>query len=575
MNTPRKDIQTSTYGHLQDGDALRIPLKDIDPLPGGNIRKRRDPSARNNLRLAIRRAGGVTQSITVRINPDDSCRVQQIAGFGRLECSELEGYPDIPVLFKVANDRQALAMMFSENFDREDLSLADEIVAAQRFVSHYDGDYKLAAEHLNWSVKKLKGRLTLNQCTENVLEALRDKVISLGYAEILSAFTEVIQDGTLEKIIKENWSLEFLKERAGKANRWINHAIFDTADCASCPHNSDIQASLFDNTVGKAKCSNLVCYKEKTEESLLRQKADLEDSHGVVLLAIEKPLSDRNTVNIEAVGEDQFRSGCTGCVSNAVILQDGINRGSGTVKTNQCIDTDCYRKMSVAHSQPPVCSDKLSSTPSKAKSAASKSASSNASQKTPKAVTEKSKALLRSLSANHFSGNEHFKEAIAVASLMDITGLVNEYERWAPYLDGAKRLEPDFNKRVLQLYALSSTMIGQIKQAAYSAFLTEAGDQVSDPEALSILALAASPKGKEIAVSGWLPSKDLLKAYLKPGIVVVATKSGFAKHYDAIHGEQAFNKIAKNTKAVLIETIVRAEFDWSSYSPDDYIKCLG
>lgn len=568
------------YSHFKDGDTLRVPLSDIDPMPFGNIRKERDPQALHNLRMAIRQAKGVTNSVAVRINPDDPSRVQLILGYGRYECSQLEELIDIPAVFKVATDREAMAMMMSENIDRENLSISDEITAAQRFISFYDGDYELAAEHLNWPVKKLRGRLTLNQCSEKVLDALRRKDILVGHAEILSAFTPKLQDGTLETILKEKWNVEYLKERAGKANRWIKNAIFDTTDCSACPHNSDVQAELFDNTVGKAKCNNLVCFREKTDAELANRKAKLEEEHGVVLLAVEKPATDRNDVSAENVGEEQFLTGCTGCVSNVIIMQDGINQNAGELTQNQCIDTDCFRKMRLAHQETQQRSAS-NQAPAKGKvnAQASKSAKSKqaekkapATQKTPAGVIEQNKTRLRQLSANHFVQNDHFKESVAVSCLIEQSGFSRESKRWSAIVKTG--LSSSFNTRVLELYKLSPDDLSAVKQACFASCIEQSSAMGSDPTALMISALAADAKGRSIAVAGWAPSKELLQSYLKQGLLVIASKSGFDKHYDSLNGEGSFAKVAKDTKPNLIDAILRTEFDWSGFAPDDYIKCL-
>ncbi len=585
MNAPVLKDTFTNYEHLQDGDAFRAPLSDIDPFPGGNVRKRRDPAALNDLRQAIREANGVTQGVTVRIDPDNPSRLQLLAGYGRVECSRLEEYHDIPAVFKTADDKQALAIMLSENLDREELSVADEIIAAQRFISLYDGDYEAAAEHLNWPVKKLRGRLTLNQCSEEVIDALRDKKIAIGHAEILSAFTEKLQNGTLQKIVDENWKVEYLKERAGKANRFLKNAIFNTDDCKTCPHNSDIQASLFDNTVGKTKCNNLVCYREKTDGALEAKKSELEETHGIVLLAVEKPASDRNTVNPDVVGDNQFTTGCTGCMSNAVIMQDGINRDSGQVISNQCIDTECFRKMCGAHKKTNARDKSTQSKDSKGKTTGKASAKQSSSksttgkskkttQKTPNGVIENNKKTLRKLSAQHFDNNAHFREALAVASLIEQSGMSRDTKRWAKALPANKGLASGFNERVLQLYKLEADTLDLIKQTAYSAYLSDSSNLSADPVALTISALAADPNGKDISIAGWTATKEVLGAYLKSGISVIATKSGFASHYDTTHGENAFVKLCKGTKDTIIGDIIRTEFDWSSYSPDDYLNTL-
>lgn len=586
MNAQANNFPTPAidYTLLKDGDGFRAPIKDIDPVPWGNVRSKRDPVAFNDLRQAIKSSNGVTQGVTVRINPDDPTRLQLIAGYGRVEVSKLEGYADIPAVFKVADDKTAYAMMLTENFSRESLSIADEINSSQKFISYHNGDYEAAAADLNWTVNKLRGRLVLNQCTENVIEALRDGKIKIGHAEILSAFVPKLQDGTLEKIISEKWTVEYLKERAGKAVRLLKTAIFDTAGCSSCPNNSDVQAELFDNTVGKAKCNNLVCFKEKTDSTIAARKAELESEYGVVLLAIEKPESDRNTTSAEIVGEEQFNGGCTGCASNVVILKDGINADVGEVIHNQCIDTDCFRKMRIDISsskkvEKPLNKPTSESTKSDLKNNSAKAKSKDekgsniATQATTAAVIESNKKQLRTLGSVHFENDSHFKEAICVSSLVEHAGFSHDADSRFKHIVDIK-ISSNFNKRVMELYSLPSETLSTLKQACYAAFLSESKNQNSDPRELVINALATDEKGKSIAILGWNPTKDALNAYLKQGLLSIAKTSGFDEFYNSKNGENSFEKVAKKSKGELIDAIVNTEFDWSAYAPDDYLKCL-
>lgn len=564
------------YSELQDGDALRVPLSLIDPAPWGNIRKRRNPEAFANLRAGIRTAKGVTQGVTVRANPENPYRLQLLAGYGRVKAAGLEGFLDVPATIKVVDDKEAMAIMMSENLDREKLSIADEITAAQRYVSYYDGDYASAADALNWSVTRLRGRLALNQCSEAVLEALRDEHILLGHAEILSAFTHKLQDGTLAKIIAENWSVEYLKERAGKANRLLKNAIFNTDDCQGCSHNSDLQAELFSNTVGRARCSNLVCFKDKTDASLAVRKAELEEEYGVVLLAIEKPASDRNTVSSDAVGETQYSTGCIGCTSRVAIIQDGINADAGQVQTDQCIDTTCFRKMRNAANPVPKATSKGRA---KADKPASKSASPKnatpagktpATQKTPGTVIERNKDILRGISADFFAGNHHFMDAVATATLIHDAMQVKVAD--AISATGVK-LDTDFNNKVMELYALTPEKLAEVKKACFLGWMKTGGDLLRQ-RSLMLTALANDPSGKAVAQSRWAPTKEILAGYLKGGLIAIANKSGFAADYDKTHGEEAFKKVASGKKNALVDVMLNHTFDWSAYAPDDYMTQL-
>ena len=571
-------VELQDYSYLKDGDCIRAPLSVIDPLPCGNVRKKRNPVAFEALRNAIRMANGVTQGVTVRVNPDDPARLQLLAGYGRFEVSTLEGFDDIPAVVKVVDDKEAEAIMLSENLDREDLSIADEIVAAQRFISHYDGDYEAAAAQLGWSAKRLRGRLLLNNCTDVVLEALRNGDIVLGHAEILSAFVPKLQDGTLEKIIDEAWSVEYLKDRAGKANRWLKNAIFDKDDCASCQHNSDFQAELFDNSVGKAKCSNLVCYKAKTDEALEARKTEIEEEYGVVLLAIEKPAVDRNTVSAEVVGSEQFANGCTGCVSKVVILQDGINADAGSTQLDQCIDKDCFRSLKTKFAESKVTSKAPSG---KSKSAANKPTEGKvktgdesvttppATQKTPGTVLEANKAILRSVGADLLASDQHLMNVYSLASLIQHAGLTSIKESITNAIGFA--LPPSFSQQIVALQALSPDALAVALITCYTALLDHGG---TDDQSIVISALARNEKGLEAAVAAWVPTKDILKNYLKGGLEVIGNQSGLSEFYDAKHGDGAFNKEVKKGKAQLIEALLIEGFDWSGYAPDDYRACL-
>ena len=277
---------------LRDGDTLRVPIALLVDAPWGNVRRgERDPQKLAELRESIRRQG-VVQGITLRPNDDDNT-LEILAGYGRRQIAMEEGHEDIPAVIKRVGDKEGIAIGLSENLDRDDLSIVDEIEVAQRYISLFDADYEEATKILGWSERKLKGRLKLNDCAPPVMDALRQGKIKIGHAEVLCQFTEKLQTGTLKLVLDEGWSVDYLKERASKATRFLRHAKFDTAECQSCPHNSSVQTELFDNHIGEAKCGDLPCYREKTDAWIEARKGELEAEEGRVFLSVEKPDSDR------------------------------------------------------------------------------------------------------------------------------------------------------------------------------------------------------------------------------------------------------------------------------------------
>lgn len=563
-----------TYEHLKDGDGFSAPMSDIDLFASGNTRTRRKSKDWDDFCASIVRTKGVTQGVTVRLNPNDASRLELIAGYGRFQANELGGFEHIPAVFKDVGDKEAMAIMLAENNDREDLHIADEIRAAQDYVSLYDGDYKAAADDMGWPVDKLRRRIVLNKCTPNVLDALRDDKIALGHAEILSSFTAKMQDGTLQKITAERWTIDYLKERAYVATRPLASALFKTTDCNGCPHNSAVQASLFENTLGKDKCNNLVCFGKKTEQRLEELKTELGEAHEKVFISVEKPAAQRNTVSIEIVGEAQFTSGCSGCVDNAVILQDGINEDAGRVIENQCVKLSCFRKMVAAHAkqqadeqEAPAAKGGEGSKPAAA-TAKKKVAKKAAAQTTPVAVTALNRSALHKLSFETFKDDSRFREALFVANMaikLGSSALKAIEDTWKPSLD--------LKVAVMDLYKMPEKSLEKIKQSLFELFITHEGTPAINVCDLMIDALSDNESACDRAIESWKPTESLLNSYLLGGLVAIGKKSGYQRHYDKIHGKGSFGKVAKR-KSDLVKALLSEEFDWSLYAPDDYRKLI-
>lgn len=589
-NHSQKTIDLSL---VADGTAMNIDVSLIDDFPNGNIRKKRDPVAFEDLRNAIRRDGGITQAMTIRAHPDNACRAQLLAGYGRRAVALADNHVQVPVVVKVADDKQALSIMLSENAARESLSIADEIIMAQRFSSLYDGDHTKAAADLGWSEKRYRGRLLLNSCVEEVIDALRDKQIKIGHAEILSQFSEKIQEGTLKRIVKEGLTVEQLKALAGVATKKLSEAKFDQSECEGCQHNSQRQASLFDNSVGSSKCGNLVCYKSKTEAWLENHKQELKIDYHTVLLDIEKPKSDRNTLTEDDIGAKQLEQGCKGCVSNAAIITSSLDRHCGTVMDNQCIDSDCFRKMVAANKQENEKQHARSNDANKgqtvAETAGSKVGQKNkvqpkkdskvVTQKKPNIVIENNKNMLRELAVEQYASEPHFIEAISVSSLIEKAGIAQLSEKWL----GEQDVIPenmslgDFATRTLFLYQLDKCALNAIKSKASLHFMRHTNSQANSftsPRAFMIQAIALKERAIPLATEYWAATEEYLSGYLKGGVEVLAKKSGFIKAYDESKGEGAFSRLSKRSKPDLIKGILEFDFDWSEFAPYDYLELI-
>ena len=553
---------------LKDGECLRVPLAALVDAPWGNVRQgKRDPKKYAELLDSIK-GGGVTQSITIRPNDEDNT-LEVLAGYGRRQAAEEAGHSDIPAVIKRVDDREAMAIGLSENLNREDLSILDEIKISQSFVSLFDADYEEAANRVGWTERQLRARLKLNDCSESVLTALGENKIKLGHAEVLCQFVHKLQDGTLAKIIDENWTVDQLKERASKATRFLRHAKFDTKECESCPHNSSVQTELFDNHIGQAKCGNLPCYREKSDAWIQSRKAELEKEEGTVFLAVEKPESYRNTVSAEIVGETAFTEDCLSCVSRTRILIDGINKDCGTVTDNQCINLSCFRDKLKALAE-------QNATPSDAKKAGKKAVvKANAKGKAAtenkptlsSGMKEQARQFARTVIGQQLLENERYRLAVGLVGLSDMTGYKPQGKSLGMKTDGVNKL--------------AGLSVSELKEEIAKALThgTIGESDGTDRFGGTDVVLAASNHvdgARDKVIAAWKPTKEWFASYQKGAIRGFCKQKTveFDKAFDAIHGDGSFEKLMNKKKDEIISGILEASFDWSAIAPKELVDLV-
>jgi len=549
-----------------------LDISKLVPFSLGNSRVHRNSEKRKQLRDSIE-AQGVIQPITVRPSQNSDDVFEVVAGFGRYEESQALGIKTIPALIKAMTDEEAFEAHLSENLIRNDLSIVDECKAAQKFISMAQGDYTEAAKRLGWTDKKLSDRVQLLRCCDAVLEALSNNEIRIGHAIILSSFTEKLQQGTLAKILSEKWSLSYLKERSGKAKKYIHTAKFDCVNCGDCQHNTLPQNDMFGSGLqDKAMCSNLACWKTKTTSWVSEQRVIAEEKYGKVLLFIESGEDDRSTVTPSAVGKDQFNS-CVSCESRAAIIDDRDSR-EGLIIESQCLDQVCFSKCEKSHAKslktpkPKKVTEQVdsNSTPVAKETTVAKAP---VVQKTPAAVTDNELASLRVSAYGELKGNAQLKQGMVIALLNELGGFKCD-------LLGSSR--HDFVDNVLKcLDQTPETLQGIIAQSMEHFFtVTTKDDSTKNPTTLLIKALSTKDNAKEVAIRTWLANEKTLSNYTISGVVVLCQESGFIEAFEAntenVSKKVTFGKISKLGKKAFIKKVIAFNYDWSAYAPSTMLK---
>lgn len=311
---------------------------------GKNPRVHFDAAEQAELRESIR-AQGLLQPILVRPLPEEDGYFELVAGERRLRAVRELGHSQIEAVVKELSQAEAHAAALTENIVRADMSAAEEAEAAQVCVLRHDGDREEAARALGWPQDKLNKRLRLMACAPEVRQALTDRRILVGHAELLAAVRHEQQVKVLARIIEGNLSVEYLKANVTKIAHRLDTAIFDTEQCTKCPHNSTKQAGLFDTNIGAGYCTNPEHYDQLTREQVEAIAAEQREHFPkVVVYRAEdafKPLP-LTAGGPLGVGTAQAQA-CRGCANFGCAIS-AVAGSQGEITAELCFDASCNAK---------------------------------------------------------------------------------------------------------------------------------------------------------------------------------------------------------------------------------------
>ncbi|WP_347257615.1 PRTRC system ParB family protein [Methylocaldum sp.] len=322
-----------------------LPLDRVHVQPGFNPRKFFDDAEYRELTESVRQ-NGVLQPVVVRPIPDRPDNYWIVAGERRYRAAKDANLVLIPAAVRDLTDHEAMVVATIENTQRANMSPAEEAEAARTVLMGCGNDRQEAMRLLGWSQKKFESRLLLLHADPEVLEALAQRKIKLGHAELLSQLPRDFQTATLAKIIEHGYSVADLRDRLAAFALDLSKAIFDISGCANCPHNSTMQASLFEEHIASGKCANRECFQAKSQSALDEKKRTLSEQYAVVYLDTERPPNSYTILcqqGPQGVGKHQFERGCRQCAHYGALLMTSPDR-LGEVKEDCCFDLGCHQK---------------------------------------------------------------------------------------------------------------------------------------------------------------------------------------------------------------------------------------
>ena len=164
----------------ENGDKL-VNINDIEPKRD-QPRKHFDEEALKELADSIA-MHGVIQPLLVRPLSDGG--YQLIAGERRWRASRLAGLTQVPVVVREMTDEEAMELALIENLQREDLNPIEEAEGFKLLMDTYSFTQEQAAEKVGKSRPAVANALRLLALPQEVLDMVKQGLISSGHARTL------------------------------------------------------------------------------------------------------------------------------------------------------------------------------------------------------------------------------------------------------------------------------------------------------------------------------------------------------------------------------------------------------
>ena len=164
----------------ENGDKL-VNINDIEPKRD-QPRKYFDEEALKELADSIA-MHGVIQPLLVRPLSDGG--YQLIAGERRWRASRIAGLSQVPVVVKEMTDEEAMELALIENLQREDLNPIEEAEGFKLLMDTYSLTQEQAAEKVGKSRPAVANALRLLVLPQEVLDMVKQGIISSGHARTL------------------------------------------------------------------------------------------------------------------------------------------------------------------------------------------------------------------------------------------------------------------------------------------------------------------------------------------------------------------------------------------------------
>jgi ParB family chromosome partitioning protein len=281
------------------GPAEMIRLSDIEPRKD-QPRKTFDKESLEQLADSISRFG-VLQPIAVRKNANVPGMYEIIAGERRWRAAKLAGLTEIVAVVIDSDELKAAQLSIIENVQREDLNPVEEAMAYAALINNFGLKQDEVAAQVGKSRPAVANMLRLLDLPEDVIEMLRDGMITAGHAKALLGLKN--EDNILPLARKIAESIE---NEAALSVREVENAVKKLNSISEAEAEAEIEAPSPYKMMARSYMKDL---EKRSMEALGRKVRILQTSRKrVVELSFDD--NDDLEVLLSAIcGENIFNEG--------------------------------------------------------------------------------------------------------------------------------------------------------------------------------------------------------------------------------------------------------------------------
>ena len=138
-----------------------------------------------------------------------------IAGERRFRAAKMAGLTEIPVLIRDYDEKLSKEVAIIENIQREDLNAVEEAMAYQSLLTEYHLSQEELAERVAKKRSTIANSLRLLKLEEEILEYLRQNLLSEGHARaLLSVENKEKRISLAKECVERKWSVREMERRA-------------------------------------------------------------------------------------------------------------------------------------------------------------------------------------------------------------------------------------------------------------------------------------------------------------------------------------------------------------------------